>query len=182
MLVLIRHCETDWNAVGRMQGHTDTILNEHGRQQALDLCDQLGPLGITTIFTSDLKRALQTSQIIALRLGAPVVTDRRLRECGFGTLEGMTFAEAVRQYPNPHLYPFNIRFYTNESQPYDFSAYGGEGKAEVLKRHLEFVQEIGKSRPGENVLVVGHGTGLNTLLAALGQEPNLKRGEIRFVN
>lgn len=180
-LILVRHCETDWNAAGRMQGQTDTSLNETGRQQALDLCDQLSPLGISRIYSSDLKRAAQTGYIIGLRLGMPVLAEPRLRECRFGMLEGMTFAEAVGHYPHPHLYPFNAQFYTSEKQPYDFTAYGGESRGQVLKRHLEFIAELKKNFPDETVLLIGHGTALNTLLAEFGQEPNLKRGEIRFL-
>lgn len=181
-LVLVRHCETDWNAASRMQGQTDTILNETGRQQALDLCDQLEPLGISRIFTSDLKRSFQTGQIVSLRLGAPVRTDPRLRECAFGKLEGMTAREVHERYAVPNIYPLKLNFYTSEREPYDFSSFGGESKAQVMARHLEFLADVKKQFPGETILAVGHGTGLNTLLFALGQEPNLKRGELRFVN
>lgn len=181
-LVLVRHCETAWNAAGKMQGQTDTPLNDTGRQQALDLCDQLEPLGISEIFSSDLQRATQTGYIISLRLGVPVKTDPRLRECSFGRLEGMTQAEAFQQYPHPHLYPIHAKFYTSEKQPYDFSAYGGESKAAVLKRHMDFLSDLKKNYAGKTVLAIGHGTGLNTLLSALGQEPDMKRGELRFVD
>lgn len=181
-LVLIRHCETDWNIANRMQGQTDTALNDNGRQQALDLCDQLEPLGFSRIFSSDLKRAVQTAQIISLRLGAPVRTDVRLRECNFGQLEGMTFSQVAAKYPHPHLYPAKAEFYTSEKEPYDFTAFGGESKADVLKRHLEFIAELKNNHAAETILAIGHGTGLNTLLATLGQEPNLKRGELRFVD
>jgi broad specificity phosphatase PhoE len=190
-LILIRHCETDWNAAGRMQGHTDTILNDRGRTQAIDLADKLATLGISRIFTSDLKRALQTAQLISLRLGVPVKADPRLRECHFGELEGLTPAEASALYRHPHFYPITYGFYTSEREPYDFTALGGESKSSVMKRHLDFLGDLSsgggsafggkKKHSNETVLTVGHGTGLNTLLAALGQEPSLQRGELRFL-
>ena len=164
-----------------MQGHTATILNDQGRTQAVDLADKLTTLGISRIFTSDLKRALQTAQIIALRLGVPVKTDQRLRECHFGELEGLTPAEASALYRHPHFYPITYSFYTSEREPYDFTALGGENKSSVIKRHLEFLGDLKKEHSNETVLAVGHGTGLNTLLAVLGQEPSLKRGELRFL-
>ena len=180
-MVLIRHCETDWNAAGRMQGQTDTLLNETGRQQALMLCDHLEPLGITLAYSSDLKRAVETAQIISLRLGIPVRTDKRLRECHFGSLEGMTSREASAHYSKPNFYPLDIKFYTNEKDFYDFTSYGGESKKEVVRRHLEFLDDMRKNHAEETVLVIGHGTSLNTLLAMFGQDPTLQRGELRFL-
>ncbi len=180
-LVLIRHCETDWNAAGRMQGQTNTFLNENGRQQALDLCEQLKSLGIRKIYSSDLQRAIQTGEIISMSLGVPMKTDQRIRECRFGSLEGKTFPEAAAIYTQPHFYPVSIAFYTSEKQPYDFTSYGGESKRAVIDRHLEFISDLKKQHANEVVLAIGHGTGLNTLLSVLGQEPNLKRGEIRFL-
>lgn len=180
-LVLIRHCETDWNAAGRMQGHTNTLLNETGRQQALDLAGQLDSLGIVRIYSSDLQRAVQTSQIISMSTGVPMEIDQRIRECRFGSLEGKTFAEAVQTYPNPYLYPFSARFYTSEDEPYDFTGYGGESRHAVVARHLEFVADMKKKHPNEVILAIGHGTGFNTLLSALGQAPDLVRGKLRFL-
>lgn len=180
-IVLIRHCETDWNVAGRMQGHTNTLLNETGRQQALDLADQLNSLGIAKIYSSDLQRAVQTGEIISMSIGAPMAIDTRIRECRFGSLEGMTFKEAVLQYPNPYLYPFKPNFYTSEKEPYDFTGFGGESRQAVVARHLEFVADMKKKHPSEVVLAIGHGTGFNTLLSALGQEPDLVRGKLRFL-
>lgn len=171
-VVLIRHSETDWNVALKMQGHTDTLLNENGRTQAAAMADMLEPLGITRIYTSDLKRALETGQIISLRLGVPVRADHRLRECKFGELEGLTFKEITNR----------TSFYENAGEPYDFTGYGGENKAQVVKRHLDFLTEAKSRHPGETILVIGHGTGLNTLLAALGREPRLNRGELHFLD
>ncbi len=170
--VLIRHSETDWNVAHKMQGHTDTLLNENGRTQAALMADMLEPLSIARIYTSDLKRALETGQIISLRLGVPVRADQRLRECKFGELEGLTFGEITKQ----------TKFYENAGEPYDFTGYGGESKAQVIKRHLDFLAEAKTKHPEETILVIGHGTGLNTLLSALNQDPHLKRGELRFLD
>ena len=79
--ILIRHCETDWNVAERLQGHVDTPLNDHGFEQAGILADELTLFGIERILTSDLKRAVQTSDIIFEKIQKPVHIDARLREC-----------------------------------------------------------------------------------------------------
>src|SRR4029078_6301282 len=89
-LLLVRHGETDWNAPGRLQGHTDRPLNDYGRRQARELADRLGDDGIAAIYASDLSRAKETAEIVGARLGLPVVIDADLRERNWGSWEGLT--------------------------------------------------------------------------------------------
>ena len=70
-LYLARHGETEWNAIGRLQGHTDVPLNDRGRAQARDLAGAVRKLGIKTIIASDLARARDTAAIIASELDPP---------------------------------------------------------------------------------------------------------------
>ena len=92
-LLLVRHGETDWNRLGRWQGHSDTPLNARGREQARELAPQLD--GVDVVYSSDLARARETAEILAEELGADVRLDARLRERGFGAWEGLTAAEIV---------------------------------------------------------------------------------------
>src|SRR5947209_803921 len=99
LVYLARHGETEWNATGRFQGHTDTPLNEAGRDQARALAEQLdGKIG--AVAASDLARARETAEIVAraLRLKAPVV-EPALRERGLGVFEGLTRDEIARRFP-----------------------------------------------------------------------------------
>jgi broad specificity phosphatase PhoE len=99
-LLLTRHGETAWNAIGKLQGHTDIALNDVGRDQARTLGAGFRDAGITAIWTSDLARARQTGEIIAdiLALPAPAV-DPELRERRFGVFEGLTRRECETQHP-----------------------------------------------------------------------------------
>jgi len=74
-LLLVRHGETDWNAEGRLQGHTDRPLNDYGRRQAKELADRLAGEGADAIYTSDLVRAKATAEIIGDRLGLTIIVD-----------------------------------------------------------------------------------------------------------
>ena len=67
-IYLARHGETDWNARGKLQGHTDIALNEGGRQQARDLATRLAGEHIVSVTTSDLSRARETGAIVATAL------------------------------------------------------------------------------------------------------------------
>lgn len=99
-ILLTRHGETAWNALGKLQGHTDIELNDAGRGQARALADSLGAVGVTAVWTSDLARARQTGEIIAASLGlaAPIV-EPDLRERRFGVFEGLTREQCATQHP-----------------------------------------------------------------------------------
>ena len=142
-LLLVRHGETDWNAEGRLQGHTDRPLNERGRRQARSLAEQLAEQGIAALYSSDLARARQTAEIVAARLGLPVVLQADLREKNWGTWEGLTAAERERV------------------------AYEGETTAEHRERTLRAVRRIADSHPGRRLAVVTHGGSLRRVQAAV---------------
>ena len=94
-LILVRHGETDWNAAGRLQGHTDRPLSDYGRQQARRLADELVGDEFDAIYASDLARARETAEIAGERLHLSVVLDPDLREKDWGTWEGLTSMERV---------------------------------------------------------------------------------------
>jgi len=169
--ILIRHAETDWNVENRLQGHTDTEINENGRAQARALAQELLSLGAHRIISSDLKRATQTANIIAELLKIPVHLDARLRECSFGSVEGVTREDALKHYGIVHY----------SEGAFDHRPFGGELQADVVARHKAALEEYVLRHPEETLLLVGHGTGFNTLLAELGYEGNLKRGEYRII-
>jgi probable phosphoglycerate mutase len=142
-LLLVRHGETDWNAEGRLQGHTDRPLNDFGRRQAKELAERLAGEGADAIYASDLVRARDTAEIIGARLGLPVVIDADLREKNWGSWEGLTGDERV-----------HVEFV-------------GESTEEHRKRVLRAVHRIAERHPGRRVVVVTHGGSLRRIQAAL---------------
>lgn len=92
-LWLVGHGESTWNTLGLAQGHRDDAeLTERGVAQAGAAAEQFRSLQITAIFTSDLRRALQTAKVFGHVLGLAVVRDARLRERSLGVLEGTPLA------------------------------------------------------------------------------------------
>jgi broad specificity phosphatase PhoE len=144
-LLLVRHGETDWNAEGRLQGHTDQPLNDYGRRQARALADRLAGNDIAAIYTSDLSRARETAEILAERLALPVVTDPDLRERNWGNWEGLTGTERDRI---EHV---------------------GEANEAHSERVLRGVLRIAAAHPDDRVVVVTHGGSLRRIqVAAVG--------------
>ena len=99
-LVLWRHGRTAWNLAGRVQGQSDTQLDDVGREQARLAAARLAALAPDRIVSSDLVRARDTAQYLADATGQQVEIDERLREMNFGEREGMTWREAWAAFPD----------------------------------------------------------------------------------
>jgi broad specificity phosphatase PhoE len=142
-LLLVRHGETDWNAEGRLQGHTDTPLNDYGRRQAKALADELAHGPIDAVYSSDLARARETAEILGGRLGLPVTLDPELREKNWGSWEGLTPTER------------------------DSVEYVGESTEGHRERTLRALHAIAERHPAERVVVVTHGGSIRRVQAAV---------------
>lgn len=101
-ILLIRHGETDWNAEKRLQGHLDIPLNAAGQRQAAALGQALRHEALDAIIASDLQRARQTAQAIAVPRGMVVQADAGLRERCYGGFEGLLHAEIGARYPDAY--------------------------------------------------------------------------------
>jgi probable phosphoglycerate mutase len=144
-ILLARHGETDWNRERRVQGHSDTPLNETGREQARTLAGALAGEPLDAVYSSDLARARETAEIVAAAHGLEVRTDAELRERNFGSWEGLTDVEIHERHGS------------------DWSRHDGETDEQVRARVLGAVDRIAAAHPGEEVLVVSHGGALNAL-------------------
>ncbi len=145
-LVLARHGETDWNAVGRWQGHADPPLNAVGRAQAAALAGELAGTGIDGVVSSDLARAVETAEIVAGRLGLVVAQDPGLREIDVGSWSGLTRAEVAARFPEGFA-----RWQAGEI------GHDGETRDELTARVVAALLRHAVGQRGSRLLVVTHG-------------------------
>ncbi|TFB22942.1 histidine phosphatase family protein [Filobacillus milosensis] len=151
LIGVVRHGITDWNVAGRAQGSSDIPLNEQGLVDAAKLAARLKEEDWDVIYSSDLKRARQTANVIAEQIGAKVIEDTRIREASGGLIEGTTKAERIEKWGE------NWRQMDLGIESYD----------SVVKRGMEFLQEIVGKHPDENVLIISHGSFIRQVLNAL---------------
>lgn len=151
-ILLARHGETEWNRVGRWQGHADPPLNDAGRGQAAELAERLAGDGIAAIYSSDLIRASQTARVVADRLGLPVVEDEALREINVGSWSGLTRAEVEQRFPEGYA-----RWLGGEI------GHDGETREELTTRVVGAVERIAAAHPAGTILVVTHGGAIRAI-------------------
>jgi alpha-ribazole phosphatase/probable phosphoglycerate mutase len=154
-VLLVRHGETEWNAIRRVQGHLDSALSERGRQQAEAVAAHLKSVPLQAIYSSDLSRARDTAAPIAAAHGLTAVTSCDLREKSYGEWEGLTEAEIAAADPS------GWRRYHVERQ-LDYAIPGGETWLQVQDRIVSALQRILADHPNadDTVLLVGHGGSL----------------------
>jgi probable phosphoglycerate mutase len=148
-ILLVRHGETDWNATGRIQGHSDTPLNAAGYQQARQVAQRLTREPVQALYSSDLARAFQTATVIGHTLGLTVVTSPQLRERRYGLWEGLTSAEIQTRYP--------AQFTEWRARSTDFAPPQGETRSQLLTRALAELHTIARRHASQVVVVVTHG-------------------------
>ena len=149
VLFLVRHGETVDNARQIMQGQTQGCLNEKGREQARVVAERLATESIDAIVASDLRRAIQTAEIIAEPHGLPVVTTPLLRERDWGGFTGRFIPDLKGE-----VWPDDI-----------------ESEEALLSRARTFLIYITATYPGKRVVAVGHGIFNKAILAVYAQCP-----------
>jgi probable phosphoglycerate mutase len=155
-LLLVRHGQSEWNALGRWQGQQDPPLSELGLQQAAHAAHVLGALDV--IISSDLERAHHTALVIAERLGVgPVLVDPRLRERHAGEWQGLTRVEIEERWPG---------YLAERRRPP-----GWETDESVLERASTALHDIETFVDGSgSALVVTHGGLIYAIEQSLGAE------------
>ena len=111
-LILIRHCEPEEDARGRIYGTLDVGLSARGRAQAGELVDRLDGVPVDAIRTSPRRRARETAEPLAAARGLRPSADDDLRELDFGDFEGRTFDEIAEAEPDKQVVFFAVGFET----------------------------------------------------------------------
>ena len=147
-VLLIRHGQSRGNAEGRFGGHTDTPLSARGRRQAEALAKALVGERFTAIYSSDLKRAVQTAEPLARVTRAKLITSDAFRERSVGVMEGLTFEEAAAQHPEQYAALLHRDF--------EHVLLGGESYRQMLDRASRKLDEIIEKHKGGRIAVFTH--------------------------
>ena len=146
-ILLARHGETDWNRENRFQGHADPPLNETGRAQAADLAAALANEPLAAVYSSPLRRAFETAQIVGAPHGLEPVPVDALREVDVGSWQGLTRGEIEERFPE------QFARWLDYEQGWD----DGESYDEMGQRVLAALLELAATHEGERILAVSHG-------------------------
>jgi len=157
-IIAIRHGETAWNVLTRVQGQLDIPLNDTGRWQAQRLRLAVADESPAAVYSSDLQRASETAQSVAHAAGVQVRPDSALRERSFGVFEGYTFQEIERRWPDQSL-----RW--RQRDP-DFGPEGGETLREFYARCVSAASRLAAAHAGQTIVLVAHGGVMDCLYRA----------------
>ena len=158
-LLLIRHGETKLNSTQRYWGRTDVELSVDGFRQAEKLRDRLSGERIDAIYSSDLKRALETAKLIASRHHTDIIACAELREIDFGKIEGLNYEEICQ------LYPEVAKSWIERDPKPKYP--GGESRDDFDNRVTKFFDRLKNHKEQETIVIVAHSGVLRTLMCQL---------------
>ncbi len=161
IIYFIRHGETDQNKKKCLQGRSDIELNEYGRELAWKTAKGLKDVKFDMVFTSPLKRAAETAEIIRGDREIPIIPEERILEISFGMYEGLSYGKETYNIPDPDFMNF-----FQAPEKYNIPP-GGESFEEVIKRTGGFLKELCEEEgyQDKTILLSTHGCALKALLA-----------------
>jgi len=174
-ILLIRHGETEANATGRYQGHWDVPLNKTGEEQAQKLADYLKEYPASLIYSSDLKRAYDTADLIAKEHSPPleISIDNRLREIHVGAWQGLTWEEIQSGYSD-----FLINW---RKDPWNIPRPGGgESDRQFLSRIQAALEDIAKKN--QPAIVLTHGGAIRSFVGHIQDMHPYEKTHLRVDN
>jgi len=151
LISIVRHGETTWNALKKIQGQADPPMNEDGIAQAMKLAEEMGDLIslYQCIFSSNRDRAKMTAELLRGNYRIPIFFDSLLDSRNVGIFSGMTLEEIEEQYPEHYR-----KWVSGDPE---FCPPGGESTRDLAKRCKDFVYFIKKKYPEDSkILVVTH--------------------------
>lgn len=153
-VLFIRHGETDWNRIKRIQGHIDIPLAQSGLAQAQQLAARLAREAqsgakLDAIYSSDLQRAQQTAQPAATVLGLPLQLKPGLRERAYGVFQGHDSGEIEARFPDAYA--------VWQTRDPGFAPEGGESSRVFYHRVVHAVEAIIAEHPEGRIACVAHG-------------------------
>lgn len=168
-IYIFRHGQTDYNMSRRVMGQLDIPLNKTGQAQAVELANKISEEPIQAIYTSPLLRAKQTAQILADKIGIPIIPDKRLMERNNGKLQG----HIVHGTDNPDEYQTDynqLELFLPAAQLNDnnWKPDGGESRTECWSRAQKAITEIVKNTPYDTIAISTHSVVMRGILNMVG--------------
>jgi broad specificity phosphatase PhoE len=158
-VIFVRTGETGWNVEERWQGWLDVPLNEHGRQQVERVAYLMRNIGLGALYSSDLRRAVDTADVIGRHAEVKPVLDQRLRERNIGRWQGLKLSEVREWFPDEYA------AYTADRLR--FRIPDGESLLEVQVRMRAAFDDYVAKDGGESICVVSHTVSIRVLLMTL---------------
>ena len=177
LFYFVRHGVSEWNTENRLCGRSDVSLSDEGRRQATRLAERLRALPPDAIYTSPLRRTVETAEIIAATTGLKPIVDARLVELDYGAWEGMTFAEVMDHDAGAYR--------AWDADPGNVAPRGGESGVRALERVVPFLDELAVRHSAErdHVVVVCHKTICRLVVChVLGLSPSEYRRRLSMDN
>ncbi|MDP7353748.1 MAG: histidine phosphatase family protein [Desulfobacterales bacterium] len=162
-IYLIRHGQTEWNISRRVQGHTESVLTDTGRKQAMDLGKKLDHIRFDVSYSSSSIRAYETAELILNGSLKEIHKLDSLKEINLGLWEGMRYSDVEVEYPDQFKYFFNC--------PSKFEPDGGETFHQLQSRAVQSLETIVEANRGKKIILVSHGMFIRSLLAFIENRP-----------
>jgi broad specificity phosphatase PhoE len=153
---LIRHGETEWNHSKKIQGWQDVDLNDRGLLQAEKLAKHFENHHIDVIYSSDLKRAYKTSEVLSNLKHHEIISEPLLREINFGDWEGKTWKEI--QFANQEF------FAKGGLNQFDSAIHHGESLNQFKKRAVDHFYFLVEKHLTEDVYIFTHGGNIRMIV------------------
>ena len=157
-IFLIRHGETEWNRVGKLQGISDIRLSPEGINQAHLLAEHTPFNAVDAVYSSDLVRAVMTAKILSDKFNLPIIRERGLRETNFGDWEGRFLSDLAKENPKGFEYFF--------TRPDKVQPPGGETFLQSQARIMNALDEIIADNEDRNIIVITHGAAIRLIICA----------------
>ena len=160
-MFIVRHGETDWNAERRVQGQSESSLNDKGREQAAALKPWIESVGFDAVYTSSSQRTIQTAEILTGNMDLPLQKRDDIREICLGPWEQLLWSD-IEQSSSSEV--TNFREF-----PHLFNLEGAETFGEVRQRGMRALHEIAQQHDDmqAKLLVVSHGALISAVLSGL---------------
>ncbi|MCK5654126.1 MAG: histidine phosphatase family protein [Dehalococcoidia bacterium] len=158
-IILVRHGQTEWNRQERFRGWVDIDLDATGLRQAEAAAERVARWDVAAIYSSPLRRAMDTAQIIANRLSLPVVPLEGINDMNFGIWQGLSIGEVKESYPEL----FDLWRYS----PQRLEIPQGESLEDVRKRVVATIDDLTARHEGSTVAMVTHRVVCKVLLCHL---------------